>query len=428
MSDYEKTIQPKHAFGAQTQRNLEPLPAQGQYKVGSTLIDQGMACDESMAPECFLTAHQRDTVVRQFEARVNDAHTSYMTALGMVRVDELLAKEPQPGLVFELLLEVVGLVAISALTNVFRALQTTAQRVVEEAAISAPEERHRVFSALGQLHDGMTTQTIKTIVGSAKKHASGVAPTSKTSSMNYLGMLADQSGPLFADIRENAPARTHSDAALLALFDAFHPSNHATTTYQHEIADILARFKSSAISKIGISEYQPSPTADLVDYVPMFPGEMVDTRVYRYNMMGTERYALFQRPFEALLGANHAHIENHAVEPTTRDKSWGWHNTPAALTDADYVMFALVPQEFEDIAIKAHVAQWGSTPTVYPNPVPWPKGGPDPVAQAVALANARVQIARAKARTQAQAQAQAPIAVPPQLQLRDIPSPQKDKP
>src|SRR5258708_86022 len=93
-------------------------------------IDHGTRCDSKdpahaelwahhVDTSCFLQPHVRAHLEATYGARVDAALSAYRVAIVNLRVEELIKKSPEKSsFLFELVLDVIGLVATAAVTRV----------------------------------------------------------------------------------------------------------------------------------------------------------------------------------------------------------------------------------------------------------------------------------------------------------------------
>lgn len=373
----EKKLFEKHR---ELEPDLKPPEAHQSlpgYKVGNSYIDRGMQCDAVPADTCFLNPGQRSRIVDLFHGRVLDARQSYMHACEQLRVGELLAKEPSPGLLFEVFLEVVGLVALGGLSSALRNVVAFGKRVVEEAKL-AEQDPDPLMQSLSKINTKQTEQVGKSVVSMAKKHAAKSAPPEGEDKIGvrFLEELQNQSGPIYQDIRENAPALM-DDSELLLLFDSFSAQNHTVEAYKEQLKGKLDRWKSTQLSDIGTRTEDKDIPCDVWIQNPTpqhITGYTVgprDTKLFVVNTMGIKKLGVFRRQFK--LAGNFEHVAAPAMIPPIKPSRPDLPRSPmVTMNDDDFKFIEFVPDEFVDIAYKAHMVAWGHTPTER-TLVPWSK-------------------------------------------------------
>ncbi len=351
----EKQIQARHL-----QPILQPPEPRAPYLTGNAYADTGMQCDASPSRGCFLQQGQRTRIVELFHGRVGSAHTAYLTACTELRIDELLEKEPSKGVLFELVLEAVGLVFTSALGKMFRALQATAERIVADAGLIVDQqgrparEPSQWARRLAGIDSSALNNISKSLVSLMKKHVPSVGSAPKVG-IALLDQLTAQSGPMFEAIREQGPALVPDDSGLLVLFDSFAAVHQTVPEYKEQIKAKLDRFKQTQVGDIGTHGTAATlPQANAPAHVPSgFVTDGVDLGRWPG---GKRQLAIYRREFTSANNQNHI-AAPLAVPPVKKDPDL------VTMTDDDFKFVAMVPDEFAEVALRLHLVHWGTMPT-----------------------------------------------------------------
>lgn len=329
-----------------------------KHTVGNDWVDQGAGC-EGAAPgtaECFLDPGQRSRIATTYQARVNAAYTAYLGALSSLRVDELLKKEPEhTDVIFDILLDVVGMVTSHAITTIAKALagghtETITDVVANVGAVV--ENAHSAEAELGHV--------VGAGVGMAKAKATALhaahqaAP--KNANVAYLDLLGEASGVIYEHLREDMIAGV-SDGALVMLFDSFRASaGHSVAAYKDEVSGKLDRFKKTKLSMIGTAKDEQKNEG-------IVPGDFrVDqlTKAFWVKTPMGMRLALYKRPADTGWVPDTSSAIPMSRPPNAMERA---SEKMRDISGESLRFVEYVPPEFVAAAVKMHIDKWGAVPT-----------------------------------------------------------------
>jgi hypothetical protein len=334
----------------------------GFNKSGSAVVDHSFACEtDPDQAECVLSAAERTRLLPTYQARVNAAETHYLTALGQLRVEELLKKSPEKSdLMFEIFLEVIGSVALSSLTHAVKMLRAGSADMLEGAVRNSEQLAAALRSDAG---DKQIETALKGAVSSGKKKitkakdADPSVASPKAAKIGYMDMLASQAGDVYESLRERAPAGL-TDVAFLVLFAAFkNTAGHSVDAYRTALEAKLDRFDKSKIGEIGVTRnddaYGP---AQLVGAGG--PAQW-DTKVFWVRTPGGRRLGLYRREYREI------------PKEIYKDGQMAFKQPASPIDDMylqvedakrPYSFVRYVPLEFEGAAVAMHRAKWEGEP------------------------------------------------------------------
>lgn len=348
--------------------------------IGNQFVDNGALCAQQGATgNCFLDPDQRDRLVDKFGERVLAAQIQYVAALGEMRVDELLRKDPEGGSIWvDLILEVIVAVTIPALGRAMSMLRTgAAQGVWNVAGNVSPLTAGRIATTLrsdagkasiDNFIKAAVTKGKTAAIGFVKDHSQAKveAHDKKQANVGFIDVLTHQSAGIYQDIRENAPAGA-DDGMLAVLFQAFDWSmGHTKDEYKAQLQAKLARFEKSGVGDIGVTGRDSRGLGG--EKVPSFAKTSAtgvhelsaETRVFRVMTPIGPRMALYRRDYYEIPKTTYV---SDTIGGHERPKS------PLEIAEAevenakrDYTFVRYVPPEFESVAVAMHRSQWGSEP------------------------------------------------------------------
>jgi hypothetical protein len=334
--------------------NLEPPSV--QYNHGNALGDKGLGCRDAPpgTDGCVLTKEQRTTYLSMYLERVGNAKSSFLDALGELQVEELLKKEPERSeWMMELLLDVIGHVAISA---VIKAVNASRSRVTRRLVTGA-ENASNIPTGMNAESDPHLPAALGMIGGLGKKAATNNEPdpakrdegTQKAANMAYLSYLEGRAESIYATLRESVPVGL-SDSLFLALFDAFEDGNHTVAVYKRELQGKLKRFEMSGVGKLGVTKNADSHP---LDHGPW----RHETRAFWVKTPMGRRLGLYQR--------EHRPIPDTVMVGSVRRVATPFDKVAMEMQDfgaRSYTFVRYVPVEFEAAAVAMHVAKWHTDP------------------------------------------------------------------
>jgi hypothetical protein len=342
-----------------------PAPA---FRTGDAYADYGTRCDpkdpvhadiwqHNVDDYCFLAPSQRNRIVATYQERVDAALSAYRMALGELRVDELLKKDPARSSFFaDLLLDVIGLVATSSLTSAFRLLRSAGEAGLQDLGEDAQQAAIEIRKA--------SDRQLETVVRQAVATGKRAIPTKveqageqKKESLIFIDHLTSQSSVVYQRLRENALTGV-TDAQLLVMREAFDTIHgHDPVSYRGKLEEQLKRYVASEIGKTGVARndnYDVVPHGTVDDYFQL------ETKAFWVELPSGRRLALYRRGHRELAKAGDwfagEKLDRKGEEVITQ-----WD-----LDDRPFELLKYVPSEFADIAEKLHVERWHESPTTHP--------------------------------------------------------------
>lgn len=342
-------------------RALAPLPS----TTGIALADRGLGCvpvgGGPVIGPCFLEPLQRQFVLNCYHANVAAAHAEYLTAIGGIKVEELIKKEPdQFNLLLEAFLDVITLAIGASVRTALRRLMAGGDDVT--AIIS---DQQRLLNELSTVTD---TGIVAVLTGSAARVRNNVkdepehgrATSEKTASVSFLDLLSAQAAVRYHHLAVSSPAGM-SDAQLLVLYRAFEPWNgHTSGHYTQYLRTKLERFKQSGLSSMGIR-----PNRNHLRVITGAGGPDADsyweiaTQAFWVNTPVGRRLALYRRGHVALPSSVPVGLTGGSRPATPAEKK---ELEREELEARPFRFFQYVPDEFTQAAVQMHIARWGAEP------------------------------------------------------------------
>ena len=414
----------------QQPQQQQPQQAGKGTLIGDQYIDHGAAC--GTGPNCFLEDGQRTRLIGAYQGRVTQAQEAYRHALAQLRVDKLLQKlenDQKSNLpwMFSLIIDVVGLHALSSLTSALETLLKVEKEnllnIVENAAKGGRASRaaekmwdglHKItpshlYSLSKKASDKATKAAQSQIKRATKEQGPNVQNAIDT---GYIDYLMDHASLAFQALREEPPGIA-DDASMVALWKAFDGSNHTVSHYKDELTQKLARFNASGIMDVGREAGGSTPAFNeelqvagknpsLVNPAPMGASDGVnrDRTIVQIQFLSgrASQYATAHRdwyvgeqvlntdqpdPARKTEGEYRGHqttyktaFRNHDVD--VQDKQG---KTITVHFEREFHLEKLIAPEFADIAVERHNAQWRRSPwtiRVDDRPARYAAGAPMP--------------------------------------------------
>lgn len=362
--------QPASSAASSTSTGFLDPPA---FSTGNEYVDHGTACSPPdphhdvwqhyVHDHCFLAPSQRERKANEFQLRVIDAKDAYLHALEELRVDELLKPEPTSSTwILELLLDVIGQVALSSVMRSFEALRSGGVEALEEVTADAEAAAAELAKTSSKGVETSVKQAITTgkkLVPTATSQAKG----KKTENVAFLEGLKNSATLRFQYFREHALAGT-TDAQLLVLDAAFAADNgHTIADYKRELSDKLQRFERAHLGKLGIAFNDGE--------VGVFPAKHrgfgvdaeVETKAFWVELPIGKRLALYHRGHRELPEAGERSCELSVCDrPSARDVE---AMRRADLEERPFQFGNFVPADLVETALQMHESRWGEKPSTH---------------------------------------------------------------
>lgn len=326
---------------------------QGPNYTGDPYVDHGPACQDS-GPDCYLPADVRDRLIREIQSRIDGLGSLYQRACDHVRLVRMLTPQVQINPIVAMLFD--------ALTTGFATRAVSSFAAWRGAAMASAHNMELELHQLGLqgrvagIEPAMVAQKFGVLSAKAKAQVFGALPSDvPAQAQSFLSALQHGAAVGFQTMREALPGIA-TDIELVALREAFDITHHEQGTYEAAINEKVERFLASGVNRIG----RHSDTEG-VDHVSSKaeadPYAGTDVRV---------AYARFVSGFPTKLFYQHAASRMSGKESGAM--TWGSGDRQPAETkpgiSAKEEGGFFVPDEFRDIALQRHLAQWGGMPPV----------------------------------------------------------------
>lgn len=211
---------------------------------------EGPLCERVGAKgTCHLEPGYRKRLVQELDTYVPTAVTAYQTALQNARIDELLKKTPQLGIVAELLIGGLSIVATGLLSGAAALAIKELNRRAAWKEVLQPDQFDAAVLA--------QTTHVRTVIGEATGIAKGRArlaftgntPQSKLKE-SLLAKLQNDIGPTLHAIRHNV-LDTGDDAALIVATGLFDPDVFTVDACSHHVRGLIDRLENQHLDEIG---------------------------------------------------------------------------------------------------------------------------------------------------------------------------------
>lgn len=318
---------------------------QGPNYTGNAYADHGSVCEaQPNADGCFLPTKVRDKYIPEIIARIEVVDRMFQSACDVVKLERLMTPATQPNIVVGLLFDVALGAWTGGIVERFVALRTAAiQRAtlmeIELAGLMKMEAstlNARLSTAIGKVK-GIATQT-------AGSNDTGVAQT-------FISALKSGAAIGFQTFRESMPA-TATDVELAGFYEAFDVRHHNQDMYEKAINEKINRYLKSGATSIGRQADTSKKTVSSREEAD--PYASVDTRV---------AWARFASGYPTRLVYEHASSRDLGDGGSKQfgDAGATKSGLPGEKIDAEAGAH-FVPQEFVEIALQRHIAQWGGNP------------------------------------------------------------------
>ncbi len=333
-----------------TERATRAIPDHPlEFPSGNAYLDQGTTCELKSAAHsdlwrhyideaCFLDPEQRRRYVESYQRELDNAKSNYVQALDDARIKELLAEEEDDSsLMFELMLDVIGLFTANTISSAYRALRLAGK-----------------LGNVGEGADKICESLVKQAVATGKKalpkptiHDDAAAQT-KTAVIAYIDLLRNEASIVYGFLGEDSLAYAN-DANLMVLHEAFDKRTHTIAAYQQVIDESLKRFKASPVSQIGAHKMPPQPD-QLTKVDELISTE--DIKVFWVRAGLDRRLATYKRH----------HLDedlNIDFTKTEQEKHEAFESSSA---DIPWEFAGYVADDLVDVALRVHAEKWGELP------------------------------------------------------------------
>lgn len=387
-------------------KGVAPEPGRPKYRTGDNYVDEGSPGGE------LLDDGQRGRLVNAYQQRVTQAQEAYRHALTQLRVDKILQKlenDQKSNLpwMFSLVIDVIGLHALSTLTSALGALVSVEKNnlldVIDNVAkggrtAKVAEKMQEGLSKITPAHlhalskkasDKATKMAQSQIKRATKDNSAKVQNAIDT---GYIDYLMDHASMAFQALREEPPGLA-DDASMIVLWQSFDGANHTVGHYKDELTEKIARFNASGIMDVGREVGRDRPATFDENYQINGPsphgpmGAADDTNrdrtIVQIQFLSgrASQYATAHRDWyvgEQVLNTDQldpdrkveGEYRGHQVTYTTafrnHDTSYK-DKTGKTITvhfEREFHIEKLIAPEFAEIAVERHNAQWRRAPWV----------------------------------------------------------------
>lgn len=318
---------------------------QGPNYTGSAYADHGAVCAKQPGADgCFMPAEVRKPYSDQVTLRIFAVDQVYQRACDVVRLERLMTPATQPNFVIGLLFDIALGRWTGGIVEHFAA--------VRAAAVQTATAMEVELSGIMKLEAATINAKLSTAVAKVKTIAVQAAGSSNPAlAQSFISALKNGAAIGFQALRESVPA-TATDVELLALHEAFDIKYHPQDAYQDAINRKIDRYLASGVTSIGRQADTSKKTVSSKEEAD--PYASVDTRV---------AYARFASGYPARLVYQHA--DSRDIGDPDPKQFGGAGETKAGLPGEKIAAEAgahFVPDEFAEIALQRHIAQWGGVP------------------------------------------------------------------
>lgn len=212
-------------------------------------------------PGRFLKPEERSTLISLIVGRVGNAQLNYNIALTDLKVEKLIEKKEDLSLWTKLLIIGASFVLEKSIMHALSELKTAGEAVKELKKAAIKIEKKEEGEAQEKIL-GLSESSVEMVVGlgvdKAKENQTerstemqGEAQEEeKVAATNYIQYLRDASSIAFQHVREDRMG-TGTDEQLLALFAAFDPKRHLSSTYYGRLKQQIDTYMNSHAKDIG---------------------------------------------------------------------------------------------------------------------------------------------------------------------------------
>lgn len=301
------------------------------------------------AERCFLGG-DRARALEAFQSRARAAGANFVTALGLVQFNVLLEKEPAPGLLLNVVIDLAAGQLTRVLGGMVSRAATRAGRATSEKGgemLIKPALDHGKKRAIA----APATPSATASTGSADPGQ--VSKQSETE--RFLSQLRSAVETTYMRFVEVGAAEADDDQ-LLAMFEELDPNRHSSEIYKTMIEDKLARYNLSGVTSIGRREVPELANGSL----PMMVTRDSRCVWVSNSILGTRQLWLetAQARSHPLDGKDSPVLRAMAPRAAAAQDRFGGFANDGDRPHLDRP----VPDEFVAAAVARHKAAWGESP------------------------------------------------------------------
>ncbi len=227
------------------------VPMRKPSLVGDQYLDNGLVCDQPLSQRppmaiCDLVSATRARVLTEVVRRTGVAKTNYQFALEEKRVDLLLSKSDDWGLLGDLAFGAVAALLIACSDG----LLAPAVEAAEGAAIGAEAAASAETANAGRGILGPLIKSGVTAIRAPLKDKLRTLRRDVAAKQYFVHGLLDAAGQLFIGITSAVEAKG-DDAALLAWHAALADSNVSVSVFAAQVDELVARFSANRLDQLG---------------------------------------------------------------------------------------------------------------------------------------------------------------------------------
>ncbi|NVB79692.1 MAG: hypothetical protein HOV81_14950 [Kofleriaceae bacterium] len=273
-----------------TKQEIEMPAAYVGNEPGERYKHEGAVCERPGAVGvCHLDPQYRHGLIEDLDTFIPTAIGSYQTALQNARIDELLKKAPQLGLVAELLIGAVGVVGGALLSSAATlAIKELNRRGVWNGAMK-PDDFETAVTTQSNHMKNVLSEVSGIAKGRAKLAFTGATPQSQAKE-SFLRELQNDIGPLLHDILNNVKD-TGDDLALVVAAKLFSPKVFTVKACFEHISGMIDRLEKQNLDDVGPDKSGVSGAAV--------------TQVVRLHSFGQHRLAVLKFAHRVKLGRSY---------------------------------------------------------------------------------------------------------------------------
>ncbi len=229
--------------------------------IGDPYLDNGLVCDRPLSQRpsiavCDLLAATRARLVGELDQRAGAAKTNYQLALVEKRVDLLLSKSDDWGLLGDLAFGAIAALLIACSDGLLApAVEVAggAEGATLAAKAAAPAEVATVSEHISNAGPAVVKSLIRsgtTAMRAPLKDKLRTLRPDVAAKTQFVDGLIDAAGQLFNGITSAVEAKG-DDAALLAWYAALADRNVTVSIFAAQIDELVARFSANRLDQLG---------------------------------------------------------------------------------------------------------------------------------------------------------------------------------
>jgi hypothetical protein len=304
--------------------------ADGELATGIRTVDDGYRCEGEKADgaRCLLSEKKRAELVATLRGRINRAMNNYKTAIQNARLDKLTATESGWGFLAEVLFQAATGGLIGTLGHALKAIKAIKDSPLRMMGLPSDFEREFV-KRVGSIDEGAVKEVLVTaskgIRAEIKSKGKGLSDSNRGAA-EFLRVIQEMPAAIEEHVSENAPADL-DDIDLAALTEAYDLPHHTVERYRSIVDDLVARYDSNQIGKIGAEDVNRSGRTH---------------KVVRLTAFGSTRAAL---------------VDDHGTGKIFRYRAEDYYN------DGEVEFVRWIDDDFVGLAEDVHRERVGEIPT-----------------------------------------------------------------